>query len=117
MPFCLVHSRRLCLEKRLINSLVSKYTKYTIDHPHFQVNTVTDPGKGPGVYGPPLFFDQNEARRGGKNFLGDRPPPPSYLQVCKSMVYCSHLSNLVSAQVGYEELAGVFKPIRNGEMF
>ena len=26
-------------------------------------------------------------------------------------------SNLVSGQVGYEELAGGFKPIRNGEIF
>ena len=29
--------------------------------------------------GPPLFFDQNEARRTEKNFFGDRPPP--YLKV------------------------------------
>ena len=26
---------------------------------------------------PPLFFDQNEARRTGKRFYGDRPPPLS----------------------------------------
>ena len=29
--------------------------------------------------GPPLFFDQNEARRAGKNFFGDQVPP--YLRV------------------------------------
>ena len=31
-------------------------------------------GRGPGGPGPPLFFDQNEARRTEKNFFGDRAP-------------------------------------------
>ena len=35
---------------------------------------VVDPGEGPGGPGPPLFFDQNEARRAEKIFLRDRPP-------------------------------------------
>ena len=35
-----------------------------------------DPGEGPGGPGPPLFFDQNEARRAVKKFLGDRHHPP-----------------------------------------
>ena len=30
---------------------------------------MVDPGEGPGGPGPPLFFDQNEARRAGKNFF------------------------------------------------
>ena len=42
----------------------------------FILFSVVDPGEGPGGPGPPLFFDQNEARRAEKNFLGDRPPPP-----------------------------------------
>ena len=48
-----------------------------------------DPGRAP----PPPFFDQNEAQRAKKNFLGDRAlplspdlddppsPPPPYLKV------------------------------------
>ena len=43
----------------------------------FILFSVVDPGEGPGGPGPPLFFDQNEARRAEKNFLGDRPPPLS----------------------------------------
>ena len=37
---------------------------------------VEDPGEGPGARPPPppLFLDQNEARRAEKRFLGDRPP-------------------------------------------
>ena len=31
--------------------------------------------------GPPLFFDQNEARRAEKSFFGDRTPPSLYLKV------------------------------------
>ena len=48
-------------------------------------------GRVPGVPGPPLFLDQNEARRAEKHgFLGYpspylrvwmTPPPPSYLKV------------------------------------
>ena len=35
---------------------------------------MADPGEVPvGPAPTPPFFDQNEARRGGKNFLGDRP--------------------------------------------
>ena len=34
---------------------------------------MADPGEGPGGPGPPLFLDQNEARRAEKIFL--RPPP------------------------------------------
>ena len=45
----------------------------------FVLFSVVDPGEGPGGPGPPLFFDQNEARRAEKKFLGDRPPP--YLRV------------------------------------
>ena len=38
---------------------------------------VADSGEGPGARPtpPPLFLDQNEARRAEKRFLGDRPPP------------------------------------------
>ena len=45
----------------------------------FVLFSVVDPGEGPGGPGRPLFFDQNEARRAEKNFLGDCPPP--YLRV------------------------------------
>ena len=46
---------------------------------------VADQGEGPGGGGPPLFLDQNEARRAEKNFfetaplsqgLDDCSPPP-----------------------------------------
>ena len=41
------------------------------------LNSVADPGEGPGGPGPPsLFSDQNEARRAEKIFFGGRPPPP-----------------------------------------
>ena len=40
---------------------------------------MADQGEGPGGPGPPLFFDQNEARRAEKNFFADRAPP--YLRV------------------------------------
>ena len=47
----------------------------------FQLETgvfaVEDPGEGPGRYGHPLFFDQNEARRAETQFFGDRPRPLS----------------------------------------
>ena len=33
------------------------------------------PREGPGGPSPPLFFDQNEARRTKKKIFGDRPPP------------------------------------------
>ena len=33
------------------------------------------PGRGPGGPAPPLFFDQNEARRAEKIFLETVPPP------------------------------------------
>ena len=36
---------------------------------------VVDPGEGPGRPGPPLFFDQNEARRAEKDIFGDRAHP------------------------------------------
>ena len=43
--------------------------------------TVADPGEGSGGP-PPLFLDQNEARRAEKFFLRRRPPlPPPYLKV------------------------------------
>ena len=52
--------------------LFPKYTKYTIDHPHFQVNTlVVDPGDGWGAQHPPLIFDRNEAQKAEKSFCGD----------------------------------------------
>ena len=38
------------------------------------LGAVADPGEGPGGAWPPLFLDQNEAWKAGKNFL--RPPPP-----------------------------------------
>ena len=39
-------------------------------------------GEGPGWPGPPLFFDQNEARRAEKIFWETvPPPPPPYLRV------------------------------------
>ena len=44
---------------------------------------ISDRSRG-GDREPPLFFDQNEARRAENNFLGDRPlppPPPPYLKV------------------------------------
>ena len=57
--------------------LFPKYTKYTIDHSHFQVNTlVVDPGDGWGAEHPPLIFDQNVAQRAEKKFLVTDPPPP-----------------------------------------
>ena len=34
------------------------------------------PGEGPGGPGPPLFFDQNEARRAEKFFWETVSPPP-----------------------------------------
>ena len=34
------------------------------------------PREGPGGPGPPLFFDQNEARRTEKKLFGDRPLSP-----------------------------------------
>ena len=40
---------------------------------------MADQGEGPGGPRPPLFFDQNEARRAEKNFFADRAPP--YLRV------------------------------------
>ena len=143
MPFCLVHSRRLCLEKRLINGLL-------LIQSHFQ-NIPNTPSiilifKSihqwwiQGTRGRPstplLFFNQNEARRAEKNFFWrltpPTPAPPPHLKVwiyhcntpsinliSKSIYIKSilHLPNLVSAQVVYEELAGGFKPIRNGEIF
>ena len=36
-------------------------------------------GRGPRGPGPPLFFDQNEARGAENKFFGDRPPPPQGL--------------------------------------
>ena len=63
-----------------------------------------NPGEGPGGPGPPLFLDQNEARRTEKIFfkagpgplsegLDDRPPPPPYLKVwiCHWTVISLHL--------------------------
>ena len=51
---------------------------------------MADPGEGPRGLGPPLFLDENEARRADNSFfeagpplsqgLDDRPPPP-YLKV------------------------------------
>ena len=42
--------------------------------------TVADPGEGPGGPGPPIFLDQNEARRAEKKiFWGHLPPPPPAL--------------------------------------
>ena len=48
---------------------------------------MADPGEGPGG-APPLFFDQNEARRAEKMFLQTAPPylrvwmtAPPYLKV------------------------------------
>ena len=38
-----------------------------------------NPGERPGGAGPPLFLDQNEARRTEKNFFEAGPPP--YLRV------------------------------------
>ena len=42
---------------------------------------VTDPWEGPGGLAPPLFLDQNEARRAKKFWGGRPPPPPPYLKV------------------------------------
>ena len=39
--------------------VVVNVKKASNQHPH--TNSVTDPGKGPGVPGPPLFLDQTEA--------------------------------------------------------
>ena len=66
-----------------------------------------NPGEGPGGPGPPLFLDQNEARRTEKIFfeagpaplsegLHDRPnppPPPPYLKIwiCHWTVISLHL--------------------------
>ena len=90
------------------------------------------------VGGPaPLSYFLTKMRPEGlkKMFFGDwppRPPPSPHLKVwiyhcntpsinliSKSIYIKSivHLPNLVSGQVGYEELAGGFKPIRNGKIF
>ena len=45
------------------------------------VDSVADPGEGPGGPSPPLFLDQNEAQRAEKNFFWGRGPPPPYLSV------------------------------------
>ena len=104
--------------------LFPKYTKYTIDHPHFQVNTlVVDPGDGWGAQHPLLFLTKMRPKGPKKVFLETDPPDPpntpSINLISKSIYIKSivHLPNLVSGQVGYEELAGGFKPIRNGEIF
>ena len=39
------------------------------------LSSVADPGRGPGGP-PPLFLDQNEARRAGKKCFWGQPPPP-----------------------------------------
>ena len=64
----LAHSRK---------TLNHELSKVFLEHAR---NAVGDPGEGPGGPGPPLFFDQNEARRAVKKFLGDRHPPPSLSQ-------------------------------------
>ena len=53
---------------------------YTIQTVHFSgaLTWLTSGESREGARGarPPLFFDQNEARRAEKNFFGDRAPPP-----------------------------------------
>ena len=70
---------------------------------------------------PPSYFLTKMRPEGPKKiFLETDPPPlPSINLISKSIYIKSivHLPNLVSGQVGYEELAGGFKPIRNGEIF
>ena len=39
-------------------------------------SAVADSGEGPGGPGPPLFLDQNEARKAEKKFFLRLPPPP-----------------------------------------
>ena len=48
------------------------------------MDSVADPGKGPGGTSLPLFLDQNEARRAEKNFFLRPGPPPPYLRVWMS---------------------------------
>ena len=43
-------------------------------------SAVADSGEGPGGPGPPLFLDQNEARKAEKNFFFEAAPP-AYLRV------------------------------------
>ena len=86
---------------------------------------------------PPSYFLTKMRPEGPKKIFWetdppDPPPPPPHLKVwiyhcntpsinliSKSIYIKSivHLPNLVSGQVGYEELAGGFKPIRNGKIF
>ena len=42
---------------------------------------VLDPGEGPGGPGPPIIFDQTEARRAEKFFEASPHPHPTYMKV------------------------------------
>ena len=71
---------------------------------------------------PPSYFLTKMRPEGPKKFFWRPPPPlpspPSSegldLPLQQHTIY---QPNLVSGQVGYEELAGGFKPIRNGKIF
>ena len=117
-------------------SLVSKI--YQIYHRSSSFPSQYTSGGSRGRVGgraPPSYFWPKWGPKGRKKVFGDWPPPtppPPHLKVwihhcnippinliskstyIKSIV---HLPNLVSAQVVYEELAGGFKPIRNGKIF
>ena len=47
------------------------YSFFVVDQKQLTVNSVVNPGEGPG---PVLFLDQTEAQRAEKIDLGDRPP-------------------------------------------
>ena len=83
MPFCLVHSRRLCLETRLINGLLlmqSCFQIYQIYHrsSSFPSQYSNRSREGaPGAWAPPYFSTKMRPEGVKKNFFGDRPPPSS----------------------------------------
>ena len=68
---------------------------------------------GPAPQHPSLIFWPKWGPKGWKNFFWRLTPPPPPIHHCNIL----YLPNLVSGQVGYEELAGGFKPIRNGKIF
>ena len=68
----------LSLRCRLITAsrtLQAKGEMCTLQTGKLCYHAINISGRSRGGVRPPLSFDQNEARRAEKNFLGDRPPP------------------------------------------